>query len=133
MIQIEKLRKAMNLISAEKGEFVLFGLFLTDESPERWDLVVSAPWLEEGKLEALREFVKMLSSTVEQEEISSLSKIVTLNHDDPSLKAILKAVQVENGPVILQDNNLFGLEIKQAYILRAKRLNKSAPKAIKAG
>ena len=129
MIDIEKLRKVMNRVSAEKGDFVLFGLFQTEESPDKWDLVVSAPWLEKGKLKALREFVKILSSIIGQGEVLSLSKIVTLNHDEPSLKAILRAVQVENGPLVLQDNNLFGLEIKQAYILRAKQLKESVRKA----
>ena len=129
MIDIEKLRKVMNRVSAEKGDFVLFGLFLTEEAPDRWDLVVSAPWLEKGKLKALSEFTEILSSIVGQKEVLSLSKIVTLNHDEPSLKAILKAVQVEDGPTVLQDNNLFGLEVKQAYILRAKRLKEAAPKA----
>lgn len=129
MIEIEKLREVMNQVSAEKGDFVLFGLFLTEESPDRWDLVVSAPWLENGKLEALREFVEILSSIVGQEKAISLSRIVTLNQDEPSLKAILRSVQVENGPVVLHDNNLFGLEIKRAYILRAKRLKETAPGA----
>src|SRR5205085_7760625 len=129
MIEIEKLRKVMQRVAAEKGDFVLFGLFSTEGSPGRWDLVISAPWLERGKLKALSEFVEILSSVVGQKEVLSLSKIVTLNHDDPSLKAILKTVQVENGTVVLQDNNLFGLEIKQAYILHAKRLKEAVPKA----
>jgi hypothetical protein len=129
MIQIEKFRKVMNQVSAEKGDFVLFGLFLTKESPDRWDLVVSAPWLENGKLKALGEFAEKLSSVIGPEEVLSLSKIVTLNHDDPSLKAILKAIQVENNEIVLRDNNLFGLEVKQAYILRAKRLQESRLKA----
>jgi hypothetical protein len=129
MIQIEKFRKVMNQVSAEKGDFVLFGLFLTKESPDRWDLVVSAPWLENGKLKALGGFAEKLSSVIGPEEVLSLSKIVTLNHDDPSLKAILKAIQVENNEIVLRDNNLFGLEVKQAYILRAKRLQESRLKA----
>jgi hypothetical protein len=129
MIQIDKLRKVMNEVSAEKGDFALFGLFLSEESSDKWDLVVSAPWLEKGKLKALGEFVEILSSTIGKEEFLSLSRIITLNHDDPSLKAILRFVRVENGHVVLQDNNLFGLEIKQAHILRAKRLKDSALKA----
>src|SRR5437870_4967346 len=122
MIDVEKLRKVMDRASAEKGDFVLFALFLTEDAPDRWDLVVSAPWLERGKLKALGEFVEILSSIVSQKEFHSLSRVVTLNHDEPSLKAILRTAQVENGPIVLQDNNLFGLEVKQAYILRAKRL-----------
>jgi len=120
MIEIEKLRQVMKEVSAEKGDFTLFGLFLREESPDKWDLVISAPWLEKDKLKALGELVEKLSSIVGQEEVLSLSRIVTLNHDDPSLNAVLRAVQVEDRPIEFLNNNLFGLEIRHAYILRAK-------------
>jgi hypothetical protein len=129
MIEIDKLRQVMEQVSVEKGDFTLFGLFLREESPDKWDLVISAPWLEEGKLKALGEFVEKLSSIVGQEDVLSLSRIVTLNHNDPSLNAVLRAVQVENHPIEFRDNDLFGLEIKHAYILRAKESAYSKPTA----
>src|SRR2546421_8421493 len=58
MIQIEKFRRLMEDISAERGEFVFFGLFLREEAVDKWDLVISAPWIEADKLKALREFVE---------------------------------------------------------------------------
>ncbi|MGH9800996.1 MAG: hypothetical protein ACRD82_11580, partial [Blastocatellia bacterium] len=115
MIQIELLRQVMNEISAEKGEFALFGLFLREESMDKWDLVVSAPWLQEDKLKSLREVVKKMSSIIGEKELLKLSRIVTLNQDDPNLIAILKAVKVEGGVAEMRDTNLFGLVIKQAY------------------
>lgn len=130
MIQIDKLRRVMEEVSAEKGEFVLFGLFLREEAQDKWDLVMSAPWLEEGKLKALGEFVEKAASIVGEEELLTLSRIVTLNHDDPNLDAILEAVQVDNGPLELWNRDFFGLEIKHVYILRAKRSRKLEPAAI---
>jgi len=129
MIQIEQLREVMNKVSAEKGEFILFGLFLREEDTDKWDLVISAPWLEEGKLRGLGEFVKRMAAIIGEEELLTLSRIVTLNQDDPSLKAILKDVQVDNDLVVMQGSNLFGLPIKEAYILRAKRPLKSSSEA----
>ncbi|MEW6126632.1 MAG: hypothetical protein AB1757_06295 [Acidobacteriota bacterium] len=126
MIQLEKFRKVMNQVAAEKGDFLLFGFFLSEEPQDKLDLVISSPWLEKGKLKALSEFVEKMSSIVGQKDVLALSKIVTLNHDDPHLQAILKTVQVENGLVVLQDTNLFGLEVKQAYILQAKKLKDPA-------
>jgi hypothetical protein len=40
------LRKAMHEIAAKKGDFTLFALFKRADGLGRWDLVVSAPWLE---------------------------------------------------------------------------------------
>lgn len=50
MISTTKLKKAMREISEKKGEFAFLGLFLRAEAPGLWDLVVSAPWLEQGSL-----------------------------------------------------------------------------------
>jgi hypothetical protein len=119
----------MEELSAERGEFALFGLFLREEALDKWDLVISAPWLEEGKLKALGEFVEKAVSIVGEQELLALSRIVTLNHDDPNLDAILNAVEVEDDPLELWNTSFFGLEIKHAYILRAKRLRTLEPMA----
>ena len=127
MIQIEKFRRVMEAVSAERGEFVLFGLFLREEAPNTWDLVISAPWLETGKLKALGEFVEKATAIVGKQELLTLSRIVTLNPNDPNLDALLQAVQVDNGPLELWHPDFFGLDIKHAYILRAKRSIKPEP------
>ena len=124
MIHIEKFRRVMEDMSAERGEFVFFGLFLREEAPDTWDLVISAPWLETGKLKALGEFVEKVTAIVGKQELLTLSRIVTLNPDDPNLNAILQAIQVDNGPLELWNPDFFELDIKHAYILRAKRPRK---------
>ena len=97
---------------------------MREDSPGRWDLVVSAPWLEVGKLKALGEFVEKMSDVFGQDEVMSFSRIVTLNHDDPVLRAILTEVGRGRKPLERQGHNLFGLPIEHALILRA-----SHPKA----
>jgi hypothetical protein len=120
-IDIDKLRQLMRDLSKEKGEFSLFGLFLRAEAPDKWDLVVSSPWLEEGKLKALGEFAERLAAAIGEEQLLSLSRVVTLNADDPALDAVTKAVSVEDGLIEIRDSDLFGLRIAHAYIFRAKR------------
>lgn len=51
-------------MSPKKRDFTLFGLFMRADAPGTWDLVVSAPWLEEGKLKALREFAALLAASI---------------------------------------------------------------------
>ena len=50
----EKLVPVERQIAAEKGAFLLFALFLREDAPDVWDLVVAAPWIEANKSEALR-------------------------------------------------------------------------------
>ena len=121
MILTSKLRKAMRSISAEKGEFTLFGLFMRADTPGTWDLVVSAPWLEQGKLKALSEFTRLLSESVGEKSVRQLSRIVTLNQGDRGLNAVVSAFSVDDGELRVQRSNLFGLEIEDAIIMRAKR------------
>lgn len=119
MIDTMRLRERMHKIEAKKKErFRLFGLFMREDSPGKWDLVISAPWLERGKLKALGEFAKEMTREFGLEEVLSLSRIVTLNHDDPALHAILKEVGAVENTLVRQGQGLFGLPIEQAYILR---------------
>ena len=38
-------------IAQKKGDFSLFALFLREDAPDRWDLLVSAPWASSNKQE----------------------------------------------------------------------------------
>ena len=37
----------------EHGQFSLFALFLREDSTDKWDLVVAAPWIEENRKEEI--------------------------------------------------------------------------------
>ena len=83
-IDLEKLRLVMDEVTEEKGPFTLFGLFLREDAPNKWDLVVSAPWLEHGKLKALGEFAEKLAVGVGEQAVMELSRIVTVSQRGPS-------------------------------------------------
>ena len=120
MIEIEKLQKLMKQVEARKGRFTFFGVFMREDSPGLWDLVVSAPWLESGRLKALRELVDEMSEVFGQDEVMSFSRIVTLKHGDPALHDILNEVGSPKKPLDMQGHSLFGLPIEHAVILRAR-------------
>ena len=120
MIDIEKLRRAMREITSKKGDFTLFALFRREDAPDGWDLVVSSPWLEEGKLKALGEFAEALKASIGDKQLRELSRIVTINQDDPALKAILSSVQVDDGVAEVRESSFFGLRVERAIFLRAK-------------
>ena len=118
---IEKIAALEHSISAEKGDFVLFALFLREDAQDKWDLVVSTPWLEVNKKEALSYLTNELRSHLRAQEMLTLSRIVLVDTDDPALEAIHKAISVEHGKVEMKDSNFFGLQIKDAYIITSKR------------
>ncbi len=121
MISTDKLRKAMREIAAAKGDFTFFGIFLRADALGSWDLVVSAPWLEERRLKPLGEFTELLTKSIGRQSLRQFARIVTLNHRDPSLKAVVSAYSVDDGEVRVQHSKLFGLDIEDAIIMRAKK------------
>lgn len=118
---VEKLVSLERDISTEKGGFSLFALFLREGSPDRWDLVVSAPWVKVDKRETLDYFAKQLRSRLQTQELISLSRIVLIDEGNPNLEAIHKAITVEHGIAEVKNSSFFGLEIKHAYIITSKR------------
>jgi hypothetical protein len=132
MIDPTKLHRVLKSIEAKHGPFVLAGLFMREDSPGLWDLVVSAPWLQRWDLVALRRFVRLLSEALGQQEILSLSRIVTFNRNDPALKRILQEIGTTTEPVEKFGRNLFGLSVEHAYVFRAHgkaRSNRRVPVA----
>ena len=121
MIATDRLRKAMRDISAQKGNFTFFALLMRSEAPGTWDLVVAAPWLKKGRLKALREFTALLAQSIGEQSLLQFARIVTIDELDPRLKAIVsKFDSIDDGDVSIQSTDLFGLDIREAIIMREK-------------
>ncbi|HEY0872770.1 MAG TPA: hypothetical protein VGD94_04805 [Vicinamibacterales bacterium] len=121
MITNSALRKAMRVIAAKKGALTLFAKIRRADAPGTWDLVVSAPWLEAGKLKATSELVELLSDSLGEDSLHEFSRIQTVGADHPTVKFILDNLSEEDGERRVQSTDLFGLQIEEAVIFRAKR------------
>lgn len=108
-------------VSEEKGPFALFALFLREEAPEKWDLVVSAPWIEKDKGSALRLISERVKTSLTASDLPLISRIVVADPSDPAVDAINRAVKVEHSSVEIKDSTFFGLQIKHAHIFSSKR------------
>ena len=113
--------KAVTELEPTWGRFVLFALFLREDSPDKWDLLVSSPALENARLTELSEFTHSLTRIVGLEEFEKLSRIVTLNKDDPGLWAILRSLGVKRGVVEIRDSNYSGVQIVHGFVFRADK------------
>jgi hypothetical protein len=121
----EKLALLEREVSDEKGEFSLFGLFLREDAQDedKWDLLVSALWLDDDKKEGLTYLAKEIQERLEPDEILTISRIVVLERGDPILEAIHKAVNVKHGEVEVKDSNFSGIQITQACISTSSAVN----------
>ena len=121
MINTNVLRKAMREIAANRGNFTLFALLMRADGTGTWDLVVSAPWLESGKLRATSEFVRLLAQSIGEESLQQFSRVLALNSADAPLKFILENIPVEDGEIRIENTDLLGMQIKEGIILRSMK------------
>ena len=115
----EKFRLMEIEISAEKGPFVLFGLFLPEEAPGVWDLLVAAPWIGGRKEEALRYISSKVTASLSQDELLRLSRIIILEPTDPEIAAL--PFHMEHSMWHVDNCNFSGLEIRGAYLITVRR------------
>jgi hypothetical protein len=128
VIDVSDFRSGMRDIAVLKGDFALFALLKRANAPGTWDLVVSAPWLESGNLKVTTELVDMLAKSIGRASLQQLARVVTLAPDNPTAEFFLR-FGIEDGERRIQSTDLFGLQIDEAIILRAKRPDKRSRKA----
>lgn len=119
-------RRAMHEIAERKGDFTLFALFMPADAPlmradnpGTWDLVVSAPWLERGRLKALGELVDLLGKSIGKRALIQLSRVEPVAANDPRIRFILKSIPVEDGEQHIQNTDLMGMQIERGIVFRA--------------
>ena len=125
----EKLAKIEQQIAEEKGDFLLFGLFLPEDSPGSWDLLISAVWIAENKSDALKYINAKIQKALTPDEIMKLSRIVIIDEDNPALEVIQKSIHVEHGITEVRNSNFFGLEIRHAFLITSRQDKSSIPQA----
>ena len=108
-------------VARDKGDFVLFALVLREDAPDRWDLVVSAPWAGDDKLRAVDYLVDQIKAILGPQYLTNLSRIVFVDPEQDAVQKLNRAIQVEHGNVEVRDRYFFGLPIKHASIITSKR------------
>src|SRR3989338_3518458 len=51
---IERLKQLIKNIEGEQGPLLIFALFLREDSIEKWDIIISAAWLNSNEMESYK-------------------------------------------------------------------------------
>src|SRR5438067_6589780 len=95
----EKFAELESRIAEEKGAFALFALFMREDAPDRWDLIVSAPWVGDDKRGAVNYFIAQIKSKLGDRDLTNLSRIVVIDPQDTAVQNLNRAIQTEHGGV----------------------------------
>ncbi len=118
---IGKLRAIERATSSEKGDYKLFGLFLREDSLDKWDLLVAADWIRTDDPEPVEYISSKIQKSLTPYEIVSLSRVLLIPEDNPGLIALQQGFSVEGGSVEIKNSTILGLQIKHAYIITCRR------------
>jgi hypothetical protein len=124
---VEKIKEQEVVMANEKGPFELFALFLREDAPGKWDLVVAAEWIDKNKEASFKYIAGIVQKTLSKEELLKLSRIVLIDENNPALEALHRAMRVEHSIAEIQDSNFFGMQIKHAYLITSRRRDNAAP------
>jgi hypothetical protein len=115
---VERLQKAERALTSAHGPFVLFVLAERETAPGKWDLLISAPWLETNR-KGIQQIVDALKAYLTPAEWLQLASITPLPPSMDYVQWIARKydVQHDNQEVI----NVFWdtLFIPHGYIITA--------------
>lgn len=119
-VVVDKFKRLEREIATERGEFILFALFAPDKAlADRWDLVVSAPWLRDRN-EGVDLLVHEIKSRLGAEQLIALSRIVVVPPDAPPVHELTRDYPVEHGNLEVRDATFFGVPVKHAFFITAQ-------------
>src|SRR5262245_56641810 len=104
-------------LSQQRGSFTLIALLERQDIPERWDLLVAAPWIEPDNEQVLRLVAAEVKKRLPPSEIVRISRIVLLDSDDASLRAITSARSVEHSRTPFNEASHYGLPAERGYLI----------------
>ncbi len=125
---LEKLKVLIKSLETEKKEsFLICALFLTDGTIEKWDLILSAPWLNSKNLDSYRFIASKLQDALNEAELLLLARIVILDPADLVVKYLLGLETIKNGGYKEfsgeELTEKFKFTIKRAYLLRSQGIS----------
>ncbi len=125
---VEKLKSMISFLEKEKGPLLIFALFLREDALEKWDIIISAEWLNSKEMSSYKLISSKLQGTLNESELLQFSRIVLLDPEDPVVSFLLDLQTIKNGGYkefsgeVLSDK--FKFTIKRAYLLRSQKVDK---------
>jgi hypothetical protein len=108
-----------------RGEFALFALFLRDDAPGTWDLVVSAEWLDPDRIKSLQFIYESIGRYLTTNELRKISMTVVLDAGGPVVRSFLDRVGGRVGFVSLENFWFNGVYIIKGYVISSKKITDS--------
>lgn len=111
----DHIAKLYDALRGRRGEFSLFALLMPADGDERWDLVLSAPWLGVG-LEDYDAVFQAMRQTLSPGDLSLISRIVIMRPSDEAVRELLNKPRAAV-PFGAFNFHFGGTGIKRAHVI----------------
>lgn len=121
---MKSLAEKISKLSTHLDEFApvfLWALFESEDSPDKWDIVLSSHGSDQNAAAAIRKISKQLVPQLDRSELAAVSRIVVVPSEEPSVMALASSMAVQGGMIEIRDSNFMGLAIKHALLFRTQR------------
>lgn len=118
---VPKLKTVEQRLSKKRGRFWIFALLQREDSSGKWDLLVSAAWLQEEDRQSLDHIIAALEQEFDRDDFLQLSRIVVLNPDNPVVQELSLAFSQEHRPTFIQNITVNGMQFVQGVIITSRR------------
>jgi hypothetical protein len=133
-----QIQQALTQLAQKKGDFRLAMLVSTD-LPERWNLLVSAPWMDSlGTRSVISDLTSLLLRHVDKNSLSAIDRVSVMPGSDPFVRRIVNVVNgflgvdasSHKGGFRLYDTVVEGHDIPEAFVFVADpRANEKSVKS----
>lgn len=113
-----RLQLAEKAIASTQGPFVLFVLAEREEAPSKWDLLVSAAWLDTSR-QGVQQMVDSLKPYLTESDWLALASITPLAPTLGCVKWIARKYNVQHGSQEVIDTFWDSLFIPHGYVITA--------------
>lgn len=123
---VDKIREAINDITGKEGEFRLVIVIPNEPNTigSKATLMLSAPWLDEkSPKQAIRLISDRLKESLTEQQFSYIERITVINSSDEFVRTLNQAFHVENSVAILENTQVHGVYIEQAFLIVSQKLD----------
>jgi hypothetical protein len=128
-IFLDKLKSVVQSLEKRHKPILLFAIFQREDSLQKWDIIISAPWLSSSDKNAYQTVVSTIQAHLSTSELIQFSRIVILDHNDPVTSFLQDICPLTNGGYKKSPEDFsveplsdkFGFNIKKAYVLRCQK------------
>ncbi|MDD5251465.1 MAG: hypothetical protein PHT12_02420 [Patescibacteria group bacterium] len=118
---VTKLIEAEKSLARAKGRFVLFGLFKRSDLDDKWDLLVSADWLNERNYQDNFVSIQKTLHRYLGSNINIIARILMIPDNVPFVKSINSAFNIEHGSAVITNCSINNILLERAYLITSNR------------